>query len=134
MEEFALSIPEAFAIVGSVAAIVFGAFMYVRRMQNPPLSSTPPPIDPVKHSDTNLKECKQEVDGSLQLQHDRISALKDRIADCDAEIRLAASKIDNIQKMLCDHEDRDVRDFGVLNQKLDKLTDIIIKILSDDKL
>lgn len=140
MEEFALSIPEAIAIVGSVAAIVFGAFMYVRRMQNPPIG-TPVPPNPEENLkecktevDDNLKECKTQIDDQLQLQHERISLIKDRVTDADAEIRLASAKLDNIQKMLNDHEGRDVRDFTVLNQKFDKMTDIVIKILSDDKL
>ncbi len=130
MEEFALSIPEAFAIIGSVAAIVFGGFLYVRRMQNHPMADVTPTPSP----DDNLKECKTQVDDQLQLQHERISTLKDRITECHAELRLALSKIDNNEKMLDDHEERDMRDFAALNQKFDKLTDIVIKILSDDKL
>ncbi len=130
MEEFALSIAEAVAIVGSVAAIVFGAFLYMRRMQNPPMGNVPTSPSP----DDNLKEHKSQFDKQLQLQHDRISALKDRVTECDAELRLGLAKIDNIEKMCNDHEERDVRDFTALNQKLDKMTDIVIKILSDDKL
>jgi hypothetical protein len=128
MSDFVLTIPEAFAIIGSVSAIVFAAFLYMRRMKNPPLSPH------VESPEEKLVVCKEQVDAQIQLQHERISVVKDKVAECDADIRLAASKIDTIQKMLNDHEDRDVRDFTVLNKKLDKLTDIVIRILSDDKL
>lgn len=43
-------------------------------------------------------------------------------------------KIDNLQKQIDDHEKRDIRDFEIINGKFDKLQELLVKILSDDRL
>jgi len=124
MEDFVLTIPEAFAIVGSVVTVVFGIFGYLLKTRN----------DPPKSRPAFQKSAQQIVEDRIQHAHDRISNLKDQVVNADADVRLLNSKIDNMQKTIDDHEERDIRDFDVLNKKIDKLTDIVIKILSDESL
>ena len=108
-----LSWPAAFAIVGSLVTIVTGLFGYVLRQAG--------------------DASKQRAD-QLQLLHARISEVKERLNKDEGDNNLLHVKFDNIQKQLDDHEERDERNFGQINTKMDKMHDILMKILTDEKL
>ena len=111
----ALTWQAALAILGSVVAVVTGLFGYLIKVHSSEKHSKLPP-DHVE----NL--------------HSRISELKDRVSSVEADSKVALSKMESIEKQLDDHEGRDERDFAQLNEKIDKVTDILLKILTDQKL
>ncbi len=109
-----LSWPAVFAIVGSLTTIVVGLLGYLISSQK-------------------LKVQSPSAD-KLQLIHSRISEIKDRTAEIEGDVKLLFDKSDTLAKKIDDHETRDIADFKNLEQKFDKLTDVIMKILQDEKL
>lgn len=107
--------PAAFAIVASIVTIVLGWFGYIGK--NAPAKPVVKPID-----------------NQTQLLHNRLSELKDRIYDIETEGKVLTEKFKAFQKQIDDHEKRDITDFHTMNEKLDKLTDLVIRMLQDDKL
>ena len=125
MEGFVLTFPEALAIVGSVATVVLGVFGYLLKIRSkdaPPADKTVTPA-PTKY-----------LEGQVQVAHERISEIKDRVTSVEGEVKLTASKIEAIRTSIKEHQIRDNQDHEVFDKKLDKMMDILIKILTDDKL
>lgn len=124
MEGFVLTIPEALAIVGSVATIVIGIFGYLLKVKS----------RDVPEQRSGPREPTEYLENQVQVAHERISEVKDRVTAVESEVRLTTSKLDAIRQTMVDHQLRDDQDHEVFNKKLDKLMDILIKILTDDKL
>ena len=114
----------AVAIVGSVVAIVTGLFGYLR-------SSS--------HNDSK----KQSNLGSIS--YAQFSDLKDHISEIESEIKLLrqttiinAKTTDELKQSLREqiksNNERTSRDIAILNEKLDKITNVVMKILSDERL
>ncbi len=122
MEGFVLTIPEALAIVGSVATVVLGIFGYLLKLRAP------------KDNDRNIVTPPKYLETQVQGAHDHISDMKDRVGAVESEVRLLESKLDALRQAVADHQVRDDQDHDVFEKKLDKLMDILIKILTDDKL
>lgn len=108
-----LSWPAAFAIVGSLVTIVTGLFGYILRQAG--------------------YASKQRVD-QLQLLHSRISEVKDRVMKDEGDNNLLHLKLTSLEKQLSDHEVREERNLEQLNTKIDKVYEIVMKLLTDDKL
>lgn len=122
--------PEAvIAILGSLVTITLGVLALAKQLKNnkSPESSTPP--EPTPDSDL-AKLRKQEVD---QI-HSRISSAKDIAMENKGELRVLASHLEALSHRMEEHERRDIEDFKVVQQKIDKVMDIVIQILQDDKL
>lgn len=103
-----ISWPAATAIVGSVGTIVFGLFHYLRSMK----SKEPNPA---------------------QLVHDRVSNLKDVVSGMDGDTKAILVRIEGIERSLHDHEMRDAADFKSMSDKMDKIMEIIVETLKDDR-
>jgi hypothetical protein len=109
--------PAAFAIVGSVVALVGGMLaVYVNYLQAKPdvrlVSQLPTPEN-------------------IQI-HDRISGIRNRLAIIEGDQRVIKTEIENIRKGMLSHEQRDQEDFKTLNTKNDRLMEIIVEMLKDD--
>lgn len=114
-----LTWPGAFAVVGSLVTIITGIFGYLiatHRLKRFPGFQHP-----------------QSVNDYEKL-HARISAIVDRVAVNEGDLKEVRVSIRNLQKGIADHEQRDIQDFNLVESKLDRLMDIVVKILQDDKL
>ncbi len=108
------------AILGSLVTITVGALALTKAIRG----SKPADTNPVP-STTN-----EEID---QI-HARISAAKDVATENKGELRVVANQLEALSKRMEEHERRDIADFKVMQQKIDKVMDIVIQILQDDKL
>lgn len=127
MESFVITIPEAIAIVGSVVTIVLGLFGYLLKVR------------PTQTAKQERQEKPAEagvpyLEGQVQLAHERISEVKDRVIVIEGDVRLTVSKLEAVRAAMSDHQARDDQDHEMFEKKLDKMMDILIKILTDDKL
>ena len=111
----ALNWPTSFAIVASIATITTAVFGYLIKTRSVAKDSIAPPED-ISHI------------------HTRISELKDRVSLVESDVKVVLTKLEAIEKQFSTHEDRDERDFERLNDKVDKLTDVLMKVLQDEKL
>lgn len=117
-----LSWPSAFAIVGSVVTIVIGLFGYLKnKPTSTPASPKPSP---------SIYVTREEIDNL----HSRISSAKDVAMENKGELKIMANHLKAIEKQMAEHERRDIADFKLMQQKIDKMMDIVIQILQDDKL
>lgn len=111
-----ISWPGAFAVLGSVGTVVFGILGYLMKVKKDEAASN-------SDSATDTEKL-----------HTRLSEIKDRVALTDGDVKELRSYVKSIQKQITDHEHRDIEDFKVIQQKLDKLMEIIIQILQDDSI
>ena len=137
MVEFLNSLewPGAFALVGSVVTIITGIFGYLLsiRKKDKPASTNPHPPTPIptpvdQHQTNDIQNLYREV----QKLHDRVSDIKDRTAYLDGDFRELRGYVKSLQKQLTDHEHRDIEDFRVMQNKIDKLMEIVIQMLQDE--
>lgn len=112
--------PAAFTIVGSVIATLTATFGYLLKVRTPTKATT-------GESSTITNE-------DLQRLYDTIDSLRDRFAKVESDSALLLHKTEEFEKKLNEHEDREGHDIKNLHYKLDKLTEIVLKILSDDNL
>lgn len=103
-----LSWPAALAIVGSVGTIVFGVLQYLRNM-------------------------KAKEANPTQLVHDRVSSLKDEVSEITGDVKAIIARMDGFSQSLTDHEQRDAADFKAMSDKMDKIMEIIVEMLKDDR-
>jgi len=80
------------------------------------------------------KEFTQAQKVEYEKTQSRISTATERIADVEGDVKVISSSLRNLQKQLSDHEQRDIDDFKLVDAKIDRLMDIVVKILQDDKL
>ena len=116
-----LSWPATFAIVASVVSIITGLLGYLisaRRKAAISVSVT----DPLKEGYDHEK------------LHTRINDAVERVAAIEGDIKELRAFVRVCQKQLSDHEQRDIDDFKILDAKIDRLMDIIVRMLQDDKL
>ncbi len=116
--------PAAFAVVASVVAIVTGYFGYLIKTRAPVEQPAPEPV-----ADKDMDQ-----DKDIRHLHTRISEIKDRTATIETDSKINHTEIGNLQNQLNGHEARVDKEFDRLNEKVDKLTDILMKVLTDDKL
>jgi hypothetical protein len=111
------------AILGSLVTITLGAIALAKQLS----STKPSPINPPS---SLPKVQREEID---QL-HRRISAAKEVAIENKGELRVMVSQIDALSQRMEEHERRDIRDFKIMESKIDKMMDIVIQILQDEKL
>ncbi len=112
-----LSWPAVFAIVASLVTIVTGLLGYL-------VSS--------KKKAAALVEAKPLIDH--EKLHTRINAVTERVAEIEGDLKEVRSTLRSLQRQIADHEQRDIDDFKLVDAKLDRLMDIVIRMLQDDKL
>ncbi len=112
-----LSWPAVFAIIASLVTIVTGLFGYL-------LSA--------RKKEAALLEAKPLIDH--EKLHARINVVTERIASVEGDLKGFRSSLHNLQRQIADHELRDIDDFKLVDAKLDRLMDIVIRMLQDDKL
>jgi len=112
-----LSWPAVFAIVASLVTIITGLFGYL-------LSA--------RKKAAALIEAKPVIDH--EKLHARINVVTERIAEIEGDLKEVRSVLRNLQRQIADHEQRDIDDFKLVDAKLDRLMDIVIRMLQDDKL
>lgn len=104
--------PAAFAIVASVVAIVTGVVNFLRR------------------SNQSIEDVKQQSDiSNLELKY---TTIKERLATARTEINHLRQDLKFVQKHLKSHEDHAIKDFDRINQKIDKITDLIIELTTHE--
>lgn len=119
----------AFAIVGSIVAIVTGLFGYLIKTRNGSSENRGP-----KQLSGSLETRVALMEDQVQLTRAVISETKDRVAVTEGDARLLNTKIDGVHIQLTKHEERDVRDFEAVNKKLDRITDVVLELLTNEKL
>ncbi len=112
--------PAVFAIVGSFVTIVTGLFGYLLSARRQ-----------TKNNNTSVKILTIEEYEKL---HTRINDLVSRVGENEGDIKEVQSSLRSLQKQISNHEQRDIDDFKLVEAKLDRLMDIIVRILQEDRL
>lgn len=63
---------------------------------------------------------------------DPVSKLNTTVVRLETEMQTLTNKIENNEKELINHDIRNERDFERLHERLEKITDLMIKMLSED--
>ena len=111
--------PAAFAVVASVVTITVGIFGYLK-------SSKPTPITPPVSKILTPSEY-EKIHTSINDAIERLSSVEGDIKELRASCRSA-------QQQAADHEQRDIQDFKLIDAKIDRLLDIVVRILQDERL
>lgn len=112
--------PAVFAIVGSFVTIVTGLFGYLLSARRQ-----------TKNSNTTTKILTIEEYEKL---HTRINDLVSRVGESEGDLKEVQSSLRSLQKQISNHEQRDIDDFKLVEAKLDRLMDIIVRILQEDRI
>lgn len=115
--------PTAFAIVGSVVAIVTGLFGYLIKTYSPD-----------KEDRSSAAHKHDNYEQTNQLIHDRVSQLKNEVSQLQVDINVLREKLDSLDRLTTTAAVRDEHDFRQINLKIEKMSDIIMRILTDEKL
>lgn len=115
-----LSWPGAFAVVASIVTSVTGLFGYLVSVKR-------------KEAAQKIQEVKSpEFD--YEKLHSRINDAIERIAENEGDLKEARASIRSLHKAVSSHEQRDIEDFKLVDAKIDRLMDIVVRMLQDDKL
>ncbi len=106
-----LTWPAVFAILGSIVTIVVGLFGYLRSAKTQTQAQTP---------------------DDLEKLHSRINDAIERVAVNEGDLKEVRASLRAALKQIVDHEQRDIDDFKMIDAKLDRLMDIIVRILQDE--
>ena len=109
--------PGAFAVVRSIGTIIFGIFGYLFSVRNK---------SPVQSKILTTTEYEK--------LHTRISDAVERVAVAEGDLKEVRASIRGQNKQIADHEQRDIQDFKLIDSKIDRLMDIVVRILQDEKL
>ena len=105
----------AFAIVASIVTITIGLFGYLRNGNKPTPSKILTPDE-------------------YEKLHSRINEAVERVAVNEGDLKEVRASLRSLQKIIADHEHRDITDFKLIDAKVERLMDIVVRILQDDKL
>jgi len=113
-----------FAIVGSVVVIVTGIFGYLIKVN--------------KDKDAPEKDISAEgidiaVEKALKEQKE-FSVVREQIIRIESDIKILMQHGRNSNRRLDEHIEQDNKNFNQLNSKVDKLTDILLTVMRDEKL
>ncbi len=111
--------PAVFAIVGSLVTIVTGLFGYLLSARRQKSSSTTTKILTIEE---------------YEKLHTRINDLVSRVGENEGDLKEVQSSLRSLQKQISNHEQRDIDDFKLVEAKLDRLMDIIVRILQEDRI
>lgn len=115
-----LTWPGTVAILGSIVTIVSGLLAIIVTVHKKSSS--------IPSSKNILTESEYEK------LHSRINDTITRVSEIEGDIKELRSSSRSLQKQIADHEQRDIDDFKLVEAKLDRLMDIIVRILQDEKL
>lgn len=107
-----LTWPAAFAIVASLVSIITGFLALLS-----------------KAFSSNHKTSTETREEKIDMY---ISEIRDRVAAIEGDMKEVKSSMRNTQKQVADHEKRDIEDFKLVEAKLDRLMDIVVRILQED--
>ena len=110
-----LTWPAVFAILGSIVTIVLGLFGYLRSVKTQAQTQTQAPDD-------------------FEKLHSRINDAIERVAVNEGDLKEVRASLRAALKQIADHEQRDIEDFKMTDTKLDRLMDIVVRILQDEHL
>ncbi len=110
-----LTWPAVFVTLGSIVTIVVGLFGYLRSAKTQTQISTQTPAD-------------------LEKLHSRINIAVERVAVNEGDLKEVRASLRAALKQIADHEQRDIDDFKMIDTKLDRLMDIIVRILQDEQI
>lgn len=113
-----LSWPGAFAVVASIVTSVTGLFGYL--------------VSVKRREAAQKRLVTPEFD--YEKLHSRINDAIERIAENEGDLKEARASIRSLQKACSSHEQRDIEDFKLVDAKIDRLMDIVVRMLQDDKL
>lgn len=114
-----LTWPAAFATVASVVSIITGLFGYV--------------ISSRKKAEQKVIDQTPTAPNYEKL-HARINDVIARVAANEGDHKEARASLRGLQQQLFAHEQRDIDDFKLIDAKVDRLMDIVVRLLQDDKL
>ena len=122
-----------FTIFGSLVAFIVGVLAIINTFQKNQQSKPAPQPTPQPEFDREsaLAQLRKE---ELDQIHSRISSAKEVALENKGEMRVLRNLLEALEKRTEDHERRDIEDFKAMNAKLDKVMDIVVQILQDDKL
>lgn len=133
MEEVtALSWPAAIAIIGSVATIIISIFGYLLKVRNGTTSNQVGDTSSTREYQVRKEDTARAEALSTLLE--QVSEVKLLVMTDNKEIGILKTEVNSIRKTLSDQETRSQRDFESAFGKIDKLYDIVMKILQDEKL
>ena len=118
-----LTMEAVIAILGSLVTITVGIFGYLAKIK-----------PATKEQSESLRTAVQNNTEQINKLHSRTTAAKEAALENRGELRTVTTLLKTLEKQLADHERRDIEDFKVMQQKIDKTMDIVIQILQDDKL
>lgn len=116
-----LSTQAMFAILGSVVIITTGLLGYLLRINSTNVNDT-------------RKIVKEDIFIKFEEIHTLVSELRDRVHVVESEIKVLTAGMSAEEYQLHEHEGRNAREISQLNSKVEKLTEILLRVLSDDKL
>lgn len=110
--------PAVFAVVGSVVTIVTGLFGYLLSARRQSKLTTTTKVLTIEE---------------YEKLHTRINDLISRVGETEGDLKELQSSIHSLQKQQSNHEQRDIDDFKLVEAKLDRLMDIVVRILQEDR-
>lgn len=122
-----LTMEAVIVLLGSIVTITLGIFGYLLKVR--PLSNGTTEAEQ-KALTTLVRNHAEQIDKL----HARVTDAKETALENKVEVRAIINLIKAVEKQLAGHEHRDLEDFKVMQQKIDKVMDIVIQILQDDKL
>lgn len=108
-----LTWPAVFAIVSSLVTIVTGLFGYLISAK---------------------KKAAVQPNNDYEKLHARINFAIERIAVNEGDLKEARASIKSAMNQISIHEHRDIEDFKLIDTKIERLMDIVVRMLQDDKL
>jgi hypothetical protein len=110
-----------FAIVGSIVVIVTGIFGYLIKVHKAP------------NKDAPVKGIDAAVEKALKEQKE-FSEVREQIIRIESDIKILMQHGRNSNRRLDQHVEQDDKHFQQINTKVDKLTDILLAVMRDEKL
>lgn len=122
-----LTWPGAVAILGSVISVVAGILAifssYFKTLR-----------DNAKEETREVEHISQVISqADVNHIHDRISSTKERLAALEGSQKLCQAQLQSLAERIESHGERDINDFKMLNQKVDKIMEIIVEMLRDER-
>lgn len=112
-----LTWPAVFAILGSIVTIVLGLFGYLRSVKTQAQT-----------------QAQTQTPDDFEKLHSRINDAVERVAVNEGDLKEVRASLRAALKQIADHEQRDIEDFKMTDTKLDRLMDIVVRILQDEHL
>lgn len=133
----------AFAILGSVVTITIGLFGYLYSIKERAVKKTTD-SDSASATAANIKLLESSIASAahrLDLVDAKISELtsenrasSEMSLEMRGDLKVLRESLKAMESRASNHEQRDIQDFRIVNEKIDKLQGVLIQLLQDDKL